>query len=258
MSKERQITSGEVPVSALLTTSDGTVVVLDGDGKLWSLDAAGNRRSQLAAGAFHPVACGPYIIFVSASDGTDKVVRISADGSGAKTLASGSMWGPACTPDAKFVFYAADTPPRWQIVRVPIEGGNPVAMTENPGESIPDRVSISPDGTLFAFPFDEYTPPATRLAIVPITGGPPLKIIKVPAGFRGPRWSLDGKGLQFLLTRNNATNLWEQPLGGSAPKQITAFNSGQILDFNWTADRKQLLIIRSEVTSDVVLLSNLR
>ena len=168
------------------------------------------------------------------------------------------MWGPACTPDAKFVFYAANALPRWKIRRVSIDGGDPVDMTENPGESIPGRVAISPDGTLLAFPFDEYTPPATNLAIASIAGGPPLKTIKAPPGLGGPRWSPDGKSLQYLLTRNNATNLWEQPVAGGAPKQITTFSSGQIFDFNWTADRKQLLITRGEITSDVVLLSNLR
>jgi hypothetical protein len=31
-----------------------------------------------------------------------------------------------------------------------------------------------------------------------------------------------------------------------------------IFDFNWTADGKQLLLSRGEITSDVVLLTNLR
>jgi eukaryotic-like serine/threonine-protein kinase len=256
-SKERQITSGELPMMGVLTTSDGTLVVHGGDGKLWSLDAGGNRRSELAEGAAWPVACGPYIIFISDRDGVNKVVRINRDGSGAKILASGGMWGPACTPDAKFVFYAANALPRWKIRRVSIDGSDPVDITENPGESIPGSVAISPDGTLLAFPFDEYTPPATRLAIAPITGGPPLKTIKIPAEINGLRWAQNGKGLQYLLTRSNATNLWEQPIAGGAPKQITTFSSGQIFDFNWTADGKQLLITRGETTSDVVLLSNL-
>ena len=257
-SKMRQITTGELPTMGVLTASDGTLVVHGDEGKLWSLNAGGSRRSELAEGASWPVACGPYIIFISAREGVDKVVRINNDGSGAKTLTSGGMWGPACTPDAKFVFYAENALPRWKIRRVSIDGGDPVDITENPGESIPGRVTISPDGTLLAFPFDEYTPPATKLAIASIAGGHPLNTIKALPGLDGPRWSPDGKSLQYLVTRDNATNLWEQPLAGGAPNQITKFNSGQIFDFNWTADGKQLLITRGEVTSDVVLLSNLR
>jgi hypothetical protein len=54
------------------------------------------------------------------------------------------------------------------------------------------------------------------------------------------------------------TNIWEQPLAGGSPKQITNFTSGRIFDFNWSQDGKLLLTSRGEITSDVVLLSNLR
>jgi hypothetical protein len=64
--------------------------------------------------------------------------------------------------------------------------------------------------------------------------------------------------LQYLLTKNGATNVWEQPLVGGAPKQITNFTTGQIFDFSWTRDGKQLLLAKGEMTSDVVLISNFR
>jgi hypothetical protein len=59
------------------------------------------------------------------------------------------------------------------------------------------------------------------------------------------------------LTQNGTTNIWEQSLAGTDPKQITKFTTGRIFDFNWTADGKQLLVTRGEATSDVVLLTNL-
>jgi WD40-like Beta Propeller Repeat len=61
-------------------------------------------------------------------------------------------------------------------------------------------------------------------------------------------WSADGKALQYLQTRNGATNLW----------QLTSFTSGEIFRFSWSLDRKHLLFTRGSTTSDVVLLSNLR
>jgi hypothetical protein len=61
-----------------------------------------------------------------------------------------------------------------------------------------------------------------------------------------------------MLTQNGVTNIWEQPLTGGSPKQITKFTSGQIFDFNWTADAKQLLLTRGETTSDVILLTNIQ
>jgi hypothetical protein len=41
------------------------------------------------------------------------------------------------------------------------------------------------------------------------------------------------------------------------PKQWTQFTSGRIFDFDWSVDRKQLLLAGGEINSDVVLLSNL-
>lgn len=56
----------------------------------------------------------------------------------------------------------------------------------------------------------------------------------------------------------DVTNVWEQRLVGGPPKRITNFTSGRIFDFNWTADGKDLLLSRGEITSDLVLLSKLR
>jgi Tol biopolymer transport system component len=142
---------------------------------------------------------------------------------------------------------------------VPINGGAPVDILENPGESIPGRIAISPDGKLLAFPYDlESNGPVLNLGIAPISGGPLVKTFYVAGEFKGLRWSPDGRGLQYLLQKNGATNLWEQPVTGGPPRQLTKFTSGGIFDFNWTADGKQLLLARGQVTSDVVLLSNLR
>jgi len=60
------------------------------------------------------------------------------------------------------------------------------------------------------------------------------------------------------MTRNGVSNLWEQPLAGGDPKQLTNFASGDIFDFDWSADHKRLLLTRGSLSSDVVLLRNFR
>ena len=96
----------------------------------------------------------------------------------------------------------------------------------------------------------------------PITGGLLVKKFDVEGdsngNIHGPRWSPNGRGLQYLLDKNGATNIWEQPLTGGPPHQLTKFTTGRIFDFRWTADGKHLLLSLGDVTSDVVLLSNLR
>lgn len=97
-----------------------------------------------------------------------------------------------------------------------------------------------------------------KIAVIPAAGGSPLHVFSQPSGAQGLRWSPDQKGVQYLLMKNGATNVWEQSLAGGAPRQITNFTSGSIFDFSWTRDGKQLLLAKGEWTSDVVLISNFR
>jgi Tol biopolymer transport system component len=83
-------------------------------------------------------------------------------------------------------------------------------------------------------------------------------ISEVPLGTHGLAWSPSGKALQVGLVRNGAANLWEQPLAGGPPHQITNFASERINSFGWSRDGKQLLLIRGNITSDVILISNFK
>jgi Tol biopolymer transport system component len=95
-----------------------------------------------------------------------------------------------------------------------------------------------------------------KIAIVPAKGGAEKQSFSAPWDASVLRWPPDGKGVQYLTTRWGATNVWEQPLTGGEPRSITNFSSGQIFDFSWTRDGKQLLLAKGEWTSDVVLISN--
>ncbi|MGH9553296.1 MAG: TolB family protein, partial [Terriglobales bacterium] len=118
---------------------------------------------------------------------------------------------------------------------------------------------VSPDGSQLGFGYQEGRPvPIPKIAMVPITGGPMHFISQVPLGARSLSWSPSGKALQYGLTRNGASNLWEQPLSGGPPRQITNFTSDLIFGFAWSRDAKQLFLARGNVTSDVILISNFR
>jgi Tol biopolymer transport system component len=144
---------------------------------------------------------------------------------------------------------------------MPVEGGTPAPLARTLGDSIIGRLSLSPDGTLLAYPYTEWssTPePGWHLAVISSATGLPAYVFKVPSGIGGLQWSRDGKSLQYLLTRNGATNIWEQHLKENNPRQATHFNSGNIFDFSWSVDGKHLLLTRGEISSDVVLIRNFR
>ena len=89
------------------------------------------------------------------------------------------------------------------------------------------------------------------------SGGSRRFIGQLPSGGENLRWSPDGKGVQYLLTRSGA-NVWEQPLAGGDPHPVTKFASGLIFSFAWSRDGKQLLLSKGSDNSDVILISNFR
>jgi len=50
------------------------------------------------------------------------------------------------------------------------------------------------------------------------------------------RFTPDGKSLAYIVTERGVSNLWEVPLTGGEPKQITDFKSDLIFDFGWSRD----------------------
>jgi len=232
------------------------------DGRLWSLASDGSQRVPFTdvvnVGVLAP--CGRYVVLTSNQATTTELLRVDNDGQNPTTLASGQLasWSVACSQDGQYVFYVDLHRPH-TIFRVPVAGGKPMKIGEVLGELMVGRLSISPDQSFLAYPYEEYTPaPVLKLAIIPANGGPPLKIITAPGGAQLARLSPDGKSLQYVLTENGASNLWEQSLLGGKRRQLTNFPNGQIFDFHWSLDGKRLLLSRGEVNSDVVLLSNLR
>jgi DNA-binding winged helix-turn-helix (wHTH) protein/Tol biopolymer transport system component len=257
----RQITSGNLAMFSVSEAPGGKFLSTSVDGEVWTTNSDGSQHAIFADvhGTDWIATCTRSVVLTADASGAVMLMRVEADGSNATKIASGSLWSPACSPDGRFVSYVTVDSPQ-KIWRIPIEGGTAVQIAEILGDSVSGRMDISPDGRFIAYPYTRYsTPPkGWALVVIPANGGPPVKTFQVPGSSWGTRWSPQGTGLQYLLTQNGTTNIWEQPLAGGDPKQITKFTSGRIFDFNWTADGKQLLVTRGEVSSDVVLLSNLR
>jgi Tol biopolymer transport system component len=72
------------------------------------------------------------------------------------------------------------------------------------------------------------------------------------------RWTADNRAIIYVLTRNGVSNLWAQPLDGSAPKQLTNFTSDLIFAFDFSRGGRQLALSRGTRSSDVVLISNFK
>jgi Tol biopolymer transport system component len=254
----RQITSGVLPFIAIAEASDGKLLSVGGDGRIWRMNSDGSQRAPFTDE--HSVGwvrrCGSFVLFTSNEANTTTLTRVNEDGSRPLKLMSGDLHFPGCSADGKSIYFVNKHRPQ-KIWRLSTEGGSPVEIAPALGEGVTGQLDVSPDGKLLSYAYDEYGPPRWKLAVIPAAGGVAVKTFKVQGGIILPRWSPDGSGLQYLLTQNGAANIWEQSLSGRDARQLTHFNSGVIFDYTWSSDRQRLLMTRGEITSDVVLLSNL-
>ncbi len=105
---------------------------------------------------------------------------------------------------------------------------------------------------------ERFTLLQSKFVVASAAGGSTLSSFDMPYGMQAPKFTPDGKAIAFMLTRNRATNIWEQPLAGGPPVQITKFPSGQVCAFAWSVDGKQLASSRGQNKTDVVMMSNFR
>jgi Tol biopolymer transport system component len=98
-----------------------------------------------------------------------------------------------------------------------------------------------------------------KLAILPFAGGAAVKTFSLPQGTLnlnfGVRihWNPDSRAVGFIRNLKGVSNIWEQPLAGGPPKQVTHFTSGRIFNFAWSPEG-DMVLARGSQSSDVVLI----
>jgi len=213
--------------------------------------------------------CGShYMVFSWAFHGgtnSANVWRTNVDGTNPVKLTDGKDdRAPVCSADGKWVYY-------WdlalqQLWRVPTAGSGKPEMF--PGSAIPRTfptgtgLSPSPDGKVLAYvlatmptPEDPYPQYKVALLESSSTPSPPHLMDadeRISSG--GLNFTPDGKAVAYPIRENGVDNIWVQPLDGSRGRQITYFDSEQILNFRWSAEGRSLCILRSHTDSDVVLI----
>jgi Tol biopolymer transport system component len=255
-SDPKQITFGE-PLGAPITWVGDKILVANTQ-RQWSLMNSDGSGKMTVSNDREPhlqiFACddGKHLVYLTVRDGGFEVWRSDVDGSNSMKLVRGGLTGIIdCAPGSQYVMYIQDGA-EW---RVPLNGGTPEKLNF---PSVP--LGYSRDGKLVFYTAQTVNEQGLHgeYDVAPSQGGPPIYKFTPPYGMGAAQFTPDGKALAFPLTRNGATNIWEQPLSGGDPIQITKFDRGEMFAFAWSADGKQLAFSRGQSKSDVVLMTNFR
>jgi len=187
--------------------------------------------------------------------------KLDIDGGNPKQLTYGNSDSHAeISPDGKWVVY------QFGIFRKSdaMEGFNRRWRAEAVNEAVFVRPCHLPGRKVHRFRLSGWADRQAWNGGHPFEGGEPLKILDVPVRkapqdqFPWIRWAPDGRSLTYIDDLNGVSNIWSRPVSGGPPKQLTHFTSGQIFNFAWSRDGKQLALARGTETSDVVLITNFR
>ena len=276
VNRARQITLKGPRIGEFSWTPSGNIAYDNAEGKLTVIDLGVGGRSTLLTPSDHgnssPSVCGDgrYIVYSSYRDQKLGIWRMDADGSNTVRLADETFaLSPRCSPDGQWVMYLRG--PLWIPVRMPVSGEKPpeVVTQDMVADTLLDiSVEISPNGKLLAYlawpktslegPNSPSTSHPMQLKVIPFEGGPPIYQFDWPPLASSPRWAPSGQSIEYALTKDGVSNIWERKLTGGPPKQITNFKSDLIFDFRWSRDGRQLALTRGSQNSNVILLTNFR
>ncbi|MGC1105192.1 MAG: protein kinase [Candidatus Acidiferrales bacterium] len=237
-------------------------------------DTEGGASTDLSIGSGYtasPSSCanGKFIVFESNNQSSAETIwRADPDGSNPQMLTKGPTdMAPVCGASGKFVYYSSVGSGTDMLYRISADGGKPEKLSDQ-RLSFP---AISPDERWIAAFHDESVNNKTTLVILPAAGGTIQRTFDLPPGTRTngeatPKiaWTPDGQSVLYVVIKNDAGNLWTQPVGdltkpsspATLPKPLTDFAQDAILAVGWSPDGKSIALARGRQNTDAVVISH--
>ena len=245
-------------VQGIAWAPDGRLVytsAASGNFDIWIMDADGGHRKQLTVDPAIDVLPdvtrdGRFIVFTSTRSGAAQVWRMDIDGANPVQLTRHNMSAnPACAGSS--VVYNAVAPDETRTVwRVSVDGGEAVQVSDR---SVVVQ-ALSPDGRFVAGTAWNVAENRYQIGIVQLgTPDPPVFLPVFPQ--QGMAWTPRGDGLAYADVKGGAMNIFSRPVRNGRARQLTTFTEGQVFDFAWSHDGRQLALARGTISTDVVLLS---
>jgi Tol biopolymer transport system component len=191
---------------------------------------------------------GKWIFFNAAQRNGVTIWRVAPDGSGLQQMTHGRVdTAPVASPDGKWVYYTAQDSGQPRPLRIPVDGGEPVAL----GDVNFRTLSVYPDGSrLFGSAWNQAAR-NSQMATLPASGG---AVTFVPGAPGGARLFRDGRQYLFIRPLARPVSVLSVPVDGGAPRELARAPVGQI-SYAVMSKTGELAIASGTVTTDVVLIT---
>jgi eukaryotic-like serine/threonine-protein kinase len=232
---------------------DGKLIVPQGD-ELRLVNPDGGETVLISGDKRIPdqaLTCGKYVVFraIPRSGGVSiNLWRMDTAATTQLTFGRNEQ-SPQCSPDGKWVYYIA-MQENLALKRIPVEGGSPETVIEEPS----DGFSLSPDGQFVSTLDVRELDHKLVLNIFSMAEKKTTYHNIDPRASNPLKFAPDGKGVLYRVREKGVDNLWLQPLDGSAYRQLTHFTADQIAGYAFSVDGARIAIERGHMESDAVLL----
>jgi len=187
------------------------------------------------------------VAFTARVDGHQQVfVRLLAGGTPLQiTTGEVDHEAPRWSPDASSIVYFSPAAPgevQGTIWEIPALGGAPRRLVDSIGGA-----DVAKDGRLVCFRLN-----GERIQLIAASrDGSDVQVIgdmAAPVYYRHPRWSPDGRWVAYQAGDGFRWDLFIQPVGGGAPRQLTHDNR-QLHGLAWKPDGEGLIFSSSRGTT---------
>ena len=232
---------------------DGKLILPQGD-VIRLVSPAGGESVLLSNDKWIPaeaLSCGKYVVFRAIPrTGGASVNLWRMDTAGVTQLTFGrNEQSLQCSPDGKWVYYLA-LQENQGLKRVPVEGGSPETVIEDPSSGY----SLSPDGKLVSTLDIRELDHKLVLNIFSIADKKTTYHNIDPRASDPVRFAPQGNAVVYKVREKGVDNLWLQPLDGSAFRPLTHFTAERISMYEFSTDGSRIAIERGHNESDAVLL----
>ncbi len=223
---------------------------------IWRMRPDGGGLQQLTTGNgdnTEPTVSGDgeVVVFVSKRSGTPQLWRMNSLGGDVRRLMNfpGKTYHPRISSDGRSVYFKGYVDGRSGIWRVSVGGGEATRLID----ADTNMFVISNDGNYLIYAASEKAGERVRTHVHRIDNSEPDRVVDIiPETWM--QSAPDGQSIFYDTADDDVRNVWQQPLDGSPPRQMTSFHNEHIYQCAFSSTGVRSACIRHTISYDTVMI----